>query len=212
MASVSSAYPVRFSVDYPDRDLDRVSSLLRIFWAIPILILLSTVSGGVTTRTAANGEVTSTAAAGGLLIAGPALMILFRQKYPRWWFDWNVEFSRFGARVAAYVLLMDDHYPSTDEQQSVHLDYDYPAMPQGLNRWLPLIKWLLALPHYFVLIFLWIGALIAVIVAWVAILINGRYPRGIFDYVESVMRWSYRVGGYAFVLNTDQYPPFSLAA
>jgi uncharacterized protein DUF4389 len=208
-------YPVRFSVDYPDRPLDRLTSAFRIFTVIPIAIVLGTVSGGngwdwdwnnsSSTRTAAVG-------AGGLLFFGPLLLILFRQKYPRWWFDWNLELQRFGNRVAAYLALMDDRYPATDEHQSVHLDYPYPDAERDLNRWLPLIKWLLAIPHWIILFFLDIAALVVVIVVWFAILFTGRYPRGIFNFVEGVIRWHNRVLAYALVLVTDRYPPFRLAA
>ena len=204
----SSPYPVQFSVDYPDRELNRMTSALRIFVAIPILILMETVSGGHFTPR--DGEAIAYGA-GGALFLGPLLMILFRQKYPRWWFDWNLELQRFSNRVAVYLALMDDRYPSTDEHQSVHLDYPYPDVAQDLNRWLPLVKWLLAIPHYIVLVFLWIGGVFAVIAAWFAILFTGRYPRGIFDFVEGVLRWSQRVVGYAFLLVTDEYPPFRLA-
>jgi hypothetical protein len=139
-------------------------------------------------------------------------MILFRRKYPRWWFDWNLELQRFSTRVIAYVALMDDRYPSTDEAQSVHLDYVYPDAQRDLNRWLPLVKWLLAIPHYVVLIFLWLASVVAVVLAWFSILFTGRYPAGLFTFVEGVMRWSQRVGAYAFLLVTDAYPPFRLAA
>ena len=204
-------YPVSFSVDYPDRELDRLTTFLRVFVAIPIVIVLSSVSGSVSHSTV-NGQDTSTAAAGGLLFFGPLLMIVFRRKYPRWWFEWNRELARFFARVGAYLALMDDRYPSTDEHQAVHLDFDYPAMPAGLNRWLPLVKWLLAIPHYVVLFFLAIAAVLVVIYAWLAILFTGRYPRGAFGFVEGVMRWANRVGAYAFILVTDHYPPFGLGA
>ena len=204
------AYPVRFSVDYPDRDLDRTSTLLRIFYAIPILILLATVSGAAWQYRSGNQTTMIAGSAGGLLFVGPLLMILFREKYPRWWFDWNLELQRFGNRVGAYLALMDDRYPATDDHQSVHLDYPYPDVPRQLNRWLPLVKWLLALPHYFVLIALDIALFFVVIVVWFAILFTGRYPRGAFDFVEGVIRWHNRVVGYAFVLVTDEYPPFRL--
>jgi hypothetical protein len=139
-------------------------------------------------------------------------MILFRQKYPRWWFDWNLELQRFTNRVVVYLALMDDEYPSTDDHQAVHLDYRYPDASRELNRWLPLVKWLLAIPHLIVLLFLWAAAVVVVIIAWFAILFTGRYPRGMFDFVEGVLRWSQRVIAYAFLLVTDVYPPFSLAA
>jgi Domain of unknown function (DUF4389) len=206
------AYPVRFSVDYPDRPLDRLTTGFRIFVAIPIVIVLTTVSGGGGWDSSPNDNTqTFAAAAGGLLFFGPLLMILFRRKYPRWWFDWNLELQRFGNRVGAYMALMDDRYPATDEHQSVHLDYPYPDVERDLNRWLPLVKWLLAIPHYVVLLFLGIAALVVVIVAWFAILFTGRYPRGMFDFVEGVLRWQNRVAAYAWLLVTDRYPPFRLA-
>ncbi len=201
-----STYPVRLSVDYPDRPLNRLSTLLRLLWVIPIAIILGLVTGA----TFAAGGSASIVVAGGLLFLPPLLMILFRQKYPRWWFDWNLALTRFSTRVAAYVALMDDRYPSTDEDQSVRLDIDYPDVPRDLNRFMPLVKWLLVIPHIVVLAFLGIGAVGAIIIAWFAILFTGRYPRALFTYVEGVLRWSTRVTGYAFLLATDTYPPFSL--
>jgi hypothetical protein len=204
-------YPVQFSVDYPDRDLNRVTTAFRIFTVIPIAIVISTVSGGTWQWSYEHGGTTTVAAAGGLIFIGPLLMILFRRKYPRWWFDWNLELQRFSNRVSIYLALMDDRYPSTDEHQSVHLEYAYPDAARDLNRWLPLVKfWLLAIPHYIVLIFLNIAAFVVVIVAWFAILFTGRYPRGMFDFVEGVIRWNNRVLGYALTLVTDKYPPFRL--
>lgn len=202
-------HPVQFAVDYPDRLLNRVTTFFRIFVAIPIMIVLGSVSGGLWQWSYENGSAVA-AGAGGLLFLGPLLMILFRQKYPRWWFDWNLELQRFGNRATAYLALMDDRYPSTDEHQSVHLDYPYPDAQRELNRWLPLIKWFLAIPHYVVLFFLEIAALVVVIVVWFAILFTGRYPRGLFDFVVGVIRWHNRVVAYAFVLVTDRYPPFRL--
>ena len=205
-------HPVRFSVDYPDRPLDRLTTAFRIFTVIPIAIVLGTVSGGNGWDWDSNGSTrTAAVGAGGLLFFGPLLLILFRQKYPRWWFDWNLELQRFGNRVVAYLALLDDRYPATDQHQSVHLDYPYPDVERDLNRWMPLVKWLLAIPHYIVLFFLDIGALVVVIVVWFAILFTGRYPRGLFDFVEGVIRWHNRVIAYSLVLVTDRYPPFSLA-
>jgi Domain of unknown function (DUF4389) len=204
-------YPIQFSVDYPDRPLNRLTTAVRIFMAIPILIVWGAVSGGSWQWTSNGRTDVVVAGAGGLLFFGPLLMILFRQKYPRWWFDWNRELQRFGNRAGAYLALMDDRYPSTDDHQSVHLDFPYPDAARELNRWLPLVKWLLAIPHYIVLILLDIAAVIVVIIAWFAILFTGRYPRALFDFVEGVIRWHNRVAGYAFILVTDQYPPFRLA-
>jgi hypothetical protein len=203
-------YPVRFDVEYPDRDLNRLTSALRIFTLIPIAIVLASVSGS--SYAAQYGDMAAGwSGAGGLLVAGPLLMILFRQKYPRWWFDWNLELQRFSNRVYVYALLIDDRYPSTDERQGVTLEYPYPDVPRDLNRWLPLVKWLLAIPHYVVLLFLYIGAVFVVIVAWFAILFTGRYPRALFDYLVGVSRWSNRVVAYAYALVTDRYPPFRFA-
>jgi hypothetical protein len=210
MALQQSTYPVQFSVDYPDRPLNRLTTGFRIFVAIPILIVLATVSNETWDFYARNSSVVVTGA-GGLLFLGPLLMILFRRKYPRWWFDWNLELQRFTNRVGAYLALMDDRYPATDQQQAVHLDYVYPDAARDLNRWLPLVKWLLAIPHYIVLFFLWIAAIVVVIIVWFAILVPGRYPRGMFDFVESVFRWENRVIAYAFLLVTDRYPPFALS-
>jgi Domain of unknown function (DUF4389) len=201
-------YPVTFSVDYPDRPLDRLTSAFRIFTVIPIAILAATLEHVDAQAGRHWVQVTS---AGGLIVVSTVLMLLFRQKYPRWWFDWNLEFSRFTNRVSVYLLLMDDRYPSTDDHQSVHLEYPEVSGPE-LNRWLPLVKWFLAIPHYVVLFFLAIAAFFVVIYVWFAILFTGRYPRGAFEFVEGVLRWSNRVGGYAFSLVTDRYPPFSLSA
>ena len=206
-----TTYPVTLSVDYPDRALDRLTTFFRLIVAIPILIVFGAVAGSTWDWNSGQTSHTVAVGAGGLLFFAPLIMILFQQKYPRWWFDWNLELQRFGNRTLVYLALMDDRYPSTDEHQSVHLDYRYPDAATELTRWMPLVKWFLAIPHYIVLFFLQIGALIAVIVAWFAILFTGRYPRGLFNYVEGVIRWHNRVVGYAVALVTDVYPPFTLA-
>jgi len=205
-----TTYPVLVDVDYPDRPLNRLTSALRIFTIIPIAIVLGTVSGQ-TWSWYGDDTGTTVAGAGGLLFAGPLLMILFRQKYPRWWFDWNLELTRFSTRVALYGALLDDRYPSTDERQSLRLDIPYPDARTDLNRWLPLVKWFLAIPHYIVLVFLGIAAFVCIVIAWFAILFTGHYPRGLFDFVVGVGRWGLRVEAYAFLLATDRYPPFSLS-
>ena len=205
-------HPVRFSVEYPDRQLNRVSSAFRIFAVIPIAIVLSSIGGYASSGNYEAGSQTSTVVIGGtgLLFLPPLLMILFREKYPRWWFDWNLELLRFVNRVGTYMALMSDRYPSTDEEQWVRLEFPYPDARTDLNRWLPLVKWLLAIPHYIVLAFLYLAVVIVLIVVWFAILFTGRYPRAIFEFVEGTIRWHNRVVGYAFILVTDRYPPFSL--
>jgi hypothetical protein len=205
-------YPVRFAVDYPERPLNRLTTGFRIFTVIPIAIVLGTITG-YSAQYDGGGNAAGTVAIGGtgLLFIPPLLLLLFRQKYPRWWFDWNLELLRFMNRVGVYFALLDDRYPSTDDHQAVRLDFPYPDARQELNRWLPLVKWLLAIPHYIVLFFLYIGAFFVVIAAWFAILFTGRYPRGLFDYVVGVGRWHNRVTAYAFILVTDRYPPFRMA-
>jgi hypothetical protein len=203
---MNSDYPVRFDVDYPDRDLNRLSSAFRIIAIIPIAII----AGLVAHASFGSGSEGQYVAAGGILVVPTLLMILFRQKYPRWWFDWNLELSRLLARVAVYGGLMNDEYPSTDEQQTVHLDIDYPDVENDLGRGMPLIKWLLAIPHYIILAVLGFVAFFALIGAWFAVVFTARYPKGIFDFLVGVHRWVLRVNGYAFLLVTDKYPPFSL--
>jgi hypothetical protein len=206
-----TVYPARLAVGYT-HDHNRVTTLFRLFLVIPIAIVYGALTAG-TSRPAYHGgqQVTSTSGgiAAGLFVA-TLLMILFRQRYPRWWFDFARELARFEARIGAYFTLLTDQYPSTVEEQDVHLEIDYPDVERDLNRWLPLVKWLLAVPHYFVLLFLSVGAFFAVVIAWFAILFTGRYPRGLFDYVVGVGRWWLRVEAYAFLLVTDRYPPFSL--
>ncbi len=191
MVTAPESYPARLDIDYPEK-LDRFTTFFRVIWAIPIFIILTLVAGSE------------------VLWLATALMIAFRVRYPRWWFDFARELARFGARVIAYLALLTDSYPSTTNQQSVHLEIDYPDVEQDLNRWLPLVKWLLAIPHYVALAVLWVVAIIVVVIAWFAILITGRYPRALFDYVVGVGRWSLRVQAYAFLMLTDRYPPFSL--
>lgn len=207
MAQTQEQYPVQLSVDYPDRPLSRLSTAFRLILIIPIAIILSLMSSG-----AGVSDLNSVGAMlGGILFAPPLLMILFRRKYPRWWFDWNLALVRFSNRVEAYALLLRDEYPSTDAEQAVHLEVRFPNVETELNRWLPLVKWLLAIPHYVVLILISIAALIVVIIAWFAILFTARYPRGLFAFVVGVQRWWLRVYGYAFILTTDRYPPFRLS-
>jgi hypothetical protein len=210
---LTDGYPIRFDIAYPDRPLNRLTTALRVFTIIPMLIVLGTVSGRGSGTFSGAGNMTSTVAVstGGILFAGPLLMILFRQKYPRWWFDWNLELTRFSSRVGLYAALLNDRYPSTDEPQTLSLEIPYPDARNDLNRWLPLVKWFLAIPHYIALFFLLIAAFVCIVLAWFAILFTGRYPRGLFDFVVGVGRWATRVSAYAFLLATDRYPPFSLS-
>ena len=205
-----SDYPVQFSVDYQESS-NRLSVLPRILLAIPILVVFAVIGGAIDTGDSELNEALMPLYAGGFLLIGPLLMILFRKKYPRWWFDWNLELSRFTSRVTAFVLLLRDEYPSTDEEQSVHLQIEYPNAEADLHRILPIFKWLLAIPHYIALAVLGVLALLVTILAWLLILLTGRYPRGLFEFVVGVLRWGTRVGAYAFLLTTDRYPPFTLS-
>ena len=217
--SQSGSYSARLEIDYPEK-LDRFSTFFRLIWIIPIAIianlLSATANSTVTTvvNTEAGQVVKKTTESGGGIALGlfvaTVLMIVFRQRYPRWWFDFAREFARFGMRLGAYLVLLTDQYPSTEDEQAVHLELDYPDVKQDLNRFLPLVKWLLAIPHYIVLIVLVVGAVFAIFVAWFAILFTGRYPRALFDYVVGVARWGLRVQAYSSLLVTDDYPPFSL--
>jgi len=208
MAETLNAYAARLSIDYPDRALNRLTTFFRILAVIPIAIILGLISGAVLGQV---GEWSYQYAAGGLIFLPLILMLLFRQKYPKWWFDWNVALTKFSARVYSYLALLRDEYPSTDEDQAVHIEIAYPNAKEDLNRWLPLVKWFLAIPHYIILWFLVIAAIVCVVIAWFAILFTGRYPRGLFDFVVGVFRWSLRVVAYAFLLITDRYPPFALS-
>lgn len=207
-SSAEARYPVQFSVDYPDKPRDRGTVALRLIVAIPILVILGLVAGGQYEW--GHGQWKFALGAGGFLAAAPGLMIVFRQKYPRWWFDWNLGLAKFSSRVCAYLLLLRDEYPSTDEEQAVHLEVPYPNVQTDLNPLYPLFKWLLAIPHYIVLWFLWVLAILATIVVWFMVLFTGSHRRDMFDYVVGVLRWTNRVGAYAYLMATDKYPPFSL--
>jgi hypothetical protein len=205
-AETFDPYPVDLSVDYEAGERNRLTVGLRIFTVIPILVVLSVLTAGQ----ASYGY--WGIGAGGMLFLPTLLMLLFRNKYPGWWFDWNFNLVRFANRVVAYAFILRDDYPSTDEEQAVHVSLPDPRGGAGLNRWLPLVKWFLAIPHYFVLFFLYIAALLLSVVGWFVVLFTGRYPRSFHDFVVGLMRWSVRVQAYSLVLVTDRYPPFQLSA
>jgi len=212
-ALAMQSYPARLTIDRPET-LDRVTTLLRFIWIIPIGVILALVSGDRSTAVTISETGERVRNSGTSIVfslsAATALMLLFRRRYPRWWFDFQLALAKFSYRVAAYGLLLRDEYPSTEDEQAVHLELEYPDAKR-LSSWLPLVKWFLAIPHYFVLVFLLFGVVVAVVIAWFAILIAGRYPRALFDYVVGVGRWLLRVQAYAIYLVTDRYPPFSLS-
>ena len=212
MQTMKPSHPIEFDIDYPNRQRDRASTAVRPLITLPILFVLAALGGPALGATRAGGGLFFIGLASGLLVIPPLLTIVFRQKYPRWWFDFNLAFLRFDNRVFGYLLLTGDEYPSTDDEQSVHLNVPYPDVRADLNRFMPLIKWLLAIPHYLALLILDLGVVLATIAAWVAIILTGRHPRRLFNYTVSVMRWHNRVVGYAYALFTDDYPPFRLSA
>jgi hypothetical protein len=209
MMAQNNKYPVTLDIDYSDKS-DRLTAFFRLILVIPILIILGLVSGWESVDEERTRAVKWGIESGGILLIPTLLMILFCKKYPKWWYNFNVELIKFGTRVGAYVFLLRDDYPSTDEEQAVHINIPYPDVKNDLVNWMPLVKWFLAIPHLIVLCFLWIGAIIAVILAWFAILFTGTHPTGIFEFIVGVMRWTLRVEAYAIILTTDEYPPFSL--
>jgi hypothetical protein len=214
MKNEPAPFPVTLKIDLPTKELNRLTTAFRLFMIVPVAILIGLLSGATGGPEWAHpgwsGPWRAGAVAGGVLFVPTLLLLLFRHKYPRWWFDWNVHFLRFSLRLGAYAALLTDVYPSADEDQCVHLKIPYPDAKQDLNRWLPLVKWFLAIPHFVVLFFLGIGAAVCVIIAWFGILFTGRYPKDLAPYVAGVMRYGVRVCAYAFLLVTDAYPPFSL--
>lgn len=208
MNSLEQNYPAKLTIDFPEK-IDRFTTFFRIIMAIPILIILSLISGssenheiGVNVQFVYNS--------GGILFLATVLMIVFREKYPKWWYDWNIALLKFSTRVASYLFLLRDEYPSTDEEQAIRIEIPYPDVKNELNRWLPLVKWFLAIPHYIILAFLYVAAIICVIISWFAIVFSAKFPKGIFDFIVGVIRWTIRVSAYAFLLTTDKYPPFTL--
>jgi hypothetical protein len=206
---MDSDYPIKVAIDYPDRRLNRLSTAFRLVLIIPIALILAMMNGSFASNWPES--IREAFQPGGVLLLPVGLMILFRAKYPRWWFDWNYELTLITARVGAYLLLMDDRYPSTDEHQAVHYEIPFPDVGRDLTRWMPFVKWLLAIPHFIVMFFLGIAAVLAGIAAWFAILLTGRYPRVLFDFIEGVIRWYSRVTWYAVLMATDEYPPFRLS-
>ncbi len=210
MAKANAAYPVTLTIDYPDRDLNRLTTFFRGILIIPAAVILVLVTGPERGWGWNEGAWRLPLATGSFLFLPTLLMILFRQKYPRWWFDWNLNIARFSTRVGVYAGLLNDEYPSTEREQSVHITMRYPDAKKDLMRGMPLVKWFLAIPHWFLLFFLAIAAAFCVFISWFAILFTGRFPRSFFDFVVGVGRWGLRVSAYALLLVTDVYPPFSL--
>ncbi len=182
---------------------NRLTAFFRIFCALPVFVILVLLSGFH------SKDVQWVAP--GILFLPTILAILFRKKYPRWWFDWNCALTKFSLRVMAFALLLRDEIPALEDDQSVMVELAYPDALKDLSRGMPLVKWFLAIPHIVILIFLFAAVVIMTVAAWFAILFTGRYPAKIHGFVVGVVRWGLRVNAYAFLLITDRYPPFTLA-
>ena len=187
----AQSYPLTFEVQYPE-ELSRWLIFVKWLLVIPHLIVLYGL--GV----AAN-----------LITLIAWFVILFTKRYPPELFSFVVSINRWGANVTAYAFLLTDDYPPFSwEANEYPVTYDV-EYPEGLSRWLISVKLILAIPHIIVLALLFIGALIALAVAWFAILFTKRFPESLFDFLVGVLRWQYRVSAYTNLLR-DEYPPFSL--
>ena len=191
------SYPVRFEVEYPER-LSRLSTAFRIFFFIPVAIFLVLLGGD---------EARGAGAAGGGVVLAIWAAVLVRQYVPHWMFDFQVALMRFEVRAGGYLALLTDQFPAFEGEYPINFDVRY---PDRLSRWKVAIwKIITSIPHFIILSFLFLAALVVVVIAWFAILFTGRYPRGLHGFVAGVFRWSLRVQAYIFSL-TDEYPPFSL--
>jgi hypothetical protein len=191
VASAPLDYPVRFDVQYPEQ-LSRWLIFVKWILAIPHFLILYALN-----------------AVAGICVLIGFFAILFTRQFPRGLWDFVVNTRRWNENNSAYIALMRDEYPPFSWEPGVYpvtLEVDY---PEEMNRWLPLVKWLLAIPHLIVLSVLYIAAIVVIIIAWFAILFTGQFPRGMFDFVVGVMRWNNRVYAYFYLLR-DEYPPFSL--
>lgn len=197
-----NSYPcAALSIPCPSSS-DRLTAFFRIFCVVPVLILFVLLVGGHAGKGVSVG--------GGFLFLSIMLVIVFRKKYPKIWFDWIYYLSRFSARIFSYLFLLRDEYPAIEDEQFVKLELQYPNVATELHRGMPLVKWFLAIPHYIVLAMLLIAVICVTIIAWFSIVFTGKYPAAMHKFVVAVFRWCLRVNAYAFLLLTDKYPPFRL--
>jgi hypothetical protein len=185
-----TAYPITLAVDYPERQ-SRWKTLFRLFLAIPVLIFAYLINY-----------------ASGAMVWAIWIVVGLRGRIPRWMFDFQVSLINWQLRAFSYCLLLTDTYPPFEGDYPIRFEARY---PDRLARWKVLFwKLFTTIPHMVVLVFLWVGAYVALVIAWFAILFTGRFPRGLHGYVAGVIRWGMRVQAYIFSL-TDEYPPFSLS-
>jgi hypothetical protein len=187
------------SVDLDNRDKN--TALIRLILVFPMVVFIESFS------LFANG---ATGVIGGVLLLPTVLALLVRNKYPSYVLAFNKAFLELSNRVAIYALLLTDAYPSIESNQKVRLIYPDIDGGNKLNRFLPLIKWLLAVPLYIVGIIYSIYALILTFLAWINILRSGSYPEQRAEEVVKVIAFWNRVYGYAILLVSDEYPSFSL--
>jgi hypothetical protein len=197
-------YPAQLSIKYNNKS-NRVTVFFRLFLVLPILIIFILLLGLLVQDNDSN----AVQIGGGFLFFPIMLMIVFRQKYPKWWFDWVYELTKFVNRVSAYMMLLTDKYPSTDEEQDVEVSLEYPNVKEDLNRYLPLIKWLLAIPHLLIMIIFLVLWLLLSPIVWLIVLIMGKMPEKLFNFLVGFLRYVLRVGAYSILLITDKYPSFN---
>jgi len=188
MGTAETTYPMTFDIAYPER-----MSRWRIFQ--PILLLPAIVLAYAIAWIPLS------------IAFGFWFLIVFTGRIPRWMFDASVNTLRWTARLNAYSLFLTDHYPSLEGEHPVSFDAEFEARPGRLSTFFRIV---LVIPHVIVLYVLQIAFAATTFIAWWAILLLGRYPRGLHAFGAGVLRWSNRVNAYIYLL-TDSYPPFSLA-
>jgi hypothetical protein len=194
---------IETQIDVTLTERNRVTAFFRLILAVPALIFVSSFAPSAAFSDEAAGIFA------GLLAVPAGLAIVVRQVYPSYVLVFNEALLSLQTRVDAYLVLLTDEYPSIEENDIVSVTFPEVDAKQ-LNRWLPLIKWLLALPLYLVGIVYFIYATLLTLLGWFSILFTGRYPEVCAEGVVGTIAYWNRVVGYAFLLVTDEYPTFSL--
>jgi hypothetical protein len=193
VATAAADYPARFDVEYPER-LSRWKIFVKWLFAIPHFIIVYLLQ-----------------IVGALMVFVAFFSILFTKRWPLMMFEFMVQIQRWTENVTVYALtLQRDEYPPFSGEAGEYAVLFEIDNDESLSRWKIFVKWLLVIPHLIVLAFLAIAASVAVFIGFFAILFTARFPRGLFDFVVGVLRWTIRVNAYAGWLMTDRYPPFSL--
>jgi len=195
---------IETQIDVTLTERDRISALFRIILVIPMAIFLASFSPSDYSSTDSPNFL-----AVGFLALPVALAIIVRQIYPSYLLAFNEALLSLQTRVDAYVLLLTDEYPSIEENDVVSVVFP-PVDAKLLNRWLPLVKWFLAIPLYVVGLFYILYSLLLTIFAWFNVVFTGNYPEKCAEGVVGTIAYWNRVAGYALLLVTDEYPTFSL--